>query len=283
MRAATMTRAPAAGGWLGRLCWAGVLSLALGGCAKQASLQVGLNHSDANEIVSLLTRYGIDASKTSSKEGVAVSVKADDIARATAAMQAAGLPRRGMSDLGTIFKKEGMISSPLEERVRYLHGLSEELGFTVQQFDRVIAARVHVVLPERIAPGQPIQPSSAAVFVKFKPPVDEDTLVPRIRNLVMASIPGLAGGSDGAPSKISVVLEPSDAAEPAIEWADVGPFRVQADSARGLTVTLSVLGVAVLLLLGALLAPSIKARLPARFKGALTRRRSAPATLEQSL
>lgn len=253
-------------------------ALLLAGCARQASLQAGLNHADANEIVTLLTRYGIDASKVVGKDGVAVSVDAKDIARATAAMQAAGLPRRGRADLGTIFKKEGMISSPLEERVRYLHGLSEELGFTVQQFDRVIAARVHVVLPERIAPGQPVQPSSAAVFVKYRPPIDEDALVPRIRNLVVGSIPGLATAAADGQSKVSVVLEPSDAAEPAIEWTDVGPFRVQAGSATGLELALGTLVVAVLSLLGMVLAPrlgKVLGPLAARLR---RRRRPAPAS-----
>ncbi|MYM98638.1 type III secretion system inner membrane ring lipoprotein SctJ [Duganella vulcania] len=221
------------------------LSALLSGCGNRANLQVGLNDADANEIVTLLTRYGIEAQKVATKDGVTLTVNADDIARATTAMQAAGLPRRALSDLGQIFKKDSMISTPLEERARYIHGLSAELESTLQQFDNVISARVHVVLPERIAPGEPVQPSSAAVFIKYHDTVDEDTLIPRIRQLVASSIPGLAGESGRA--KVSVVMAASVYTVPVIEWSNVGPFRVQAGSAMALSMTL--LGLALLMAL----------------------------------
>lgn len=222
----------------GRLALATVFFAALCACSERITLQSGLNDADANEIVALLNRNGIDAKKMTSKEGVLLSVKDNDISRASESMQAAGLPRRKSASLGSIFKKEGMISTPLEERIRYIHGLSAELENTLQQFDNVVTARVHVVLPERIAPGEPIQPSSAAVFVKYQPPFDEDTAVPRIRNLVASSIPGLSGEEGRA--KVSVVLVPLEALVKTIEWSMVGPFYVQAASATALSATLSV-------------------------------------------
>jgi type III secretion protein J len=214
------------------------LFFALAACSDTSNLQTGLNNTDANEIISVLNRHGIVAEKSITKEGVTLTVKTDDISRATEAMHAAGLPRRERANLGQVFKKEGMISTPLEERVRYIHGLSEELESTLHQFDNVIAARVHVVLPERIAPGEPIQPSSAAVFVKYRPPFDEDIIIPRIRNLVASSIPGL---SEDGQAKVSVVLAPSKIASNGIEWAQVGPFIVQEGSAGGLIATLTIL------------------------------------------
>lgn len=201
-------------------------------CSKDVDLQTGLKDADANEMVTVLSRHGIESQKRTTKEGVALSVKENDIARATEALNAAGLPRRSLSNLGQVFKKEGMISTPLEERVRYIAGLSAELEYTLQQFDHVVEARVHVVLPERVAPGEPIQPSSAAVFIKYAPPMDEDTVVPRVRNLVASSIPGLSG--EEGRSKVSVVLMPSEAAASSTEWTTVGPFRVTTESATGL-------------------------------------------------
>ena len=212
------------------------LAFVLCACSETVNLQTGLKDGDANEIVSLLSRNGIEAKKHATKEGVALLVKEADISRATDLMQAAGLPRQNLSNLGQVFKKEGMISTPLEERVRYIHGLSEELANTLRQFDRVVAARVHVVLPERIAPGEPIQPSSAAVFVKYRPPFDEDTVLPRIRQMVASSIPGLSG--DEGLSKVTVVLAATEDGEPHIEWGRVGPFSVQAGSVHSLMLTL---------------------------------------------
>lgn len=219
-------------------------------CSKTVDLQTGLNNSDANEIVTVLNRSGIEAQKRIAKDGVTLSVPETDISRATEAMQAAGLPRRSLSNLGQMFKKEGMISTPLEERVRYIYGLSSELEYTLEQFDHVVGARVHVVLPERIAPGEPIQPSSAAVFIKYRGNIDEDVMIPRVRSLVAGSIPGLSG--EDARSKISVVLVAAEATVAPVEWTTIGPFRVQRDSASTLTaclVSLLILGPLALLLL----------------------------------
>ncbi|OGB25905.1 MAG: EscJ/YscJ/HrcJ family type III secretion inner membrane ring protein [Burkholderiales bacterium RIFCSPLOWO2_02_FULL_57_36] len=220
---------------LTRLCLWCVVGV-LCACNNPVNLQTGLNDGDANEIVSILNRNGIEAAKLTSKNGVTLTVKDTDISRATDVMREAGLPRRSLSSLGQVFKKEGMISTPLEERVRYIHGLSQELENTLGQFDNVVAARVHVVLPERIAPGEPIQPSSAAVFVKYREPFDEDTSIPRIRHLVASSIPGLSG-EEGL-SKVSVVTTPTKSIRPSVEWTSVGPFYVQAGSANLLIGTL---------------------------------------------
>ena len=217
----------------------------LAACSERVDLQSGLKDAEANEIINVLNRQGIDASKRPTKEGVAIVVERLDISRATDALQAAGLPRRSLSNLGQVFKKEGMISTPLEERVRYIYGLSEELQYTLQQFDNVISARVHVVLPERIAPGEPIQPSSAAVFIKYHLPFDDDTAMPRIRHLVASSIPGLSG-EDGL-AKVSVVLVPSEVTATPVEWKNIGPFSVQKQSANLLMAVL--LGMALLTVL----------------------------------
>lgn len=222
-----------------------VLLLLLSACSRSVNLQAGLSDGDANEIVLVLNRKGISVEKQKSKEGVTLIVKEDDLSRATETMNEAGLPRRSLSNLGEVFKKQGMISTPMEERIRYIHGLSEELESTLQQFDHVISARVHVVLPERIAPGEPIQPSSAAVFVKYRAPLDEDMVMPRIRKLVASSIPGLSGEEGRA--KVSVVMMPGEAATAGIEWTTLGPFVVAVSSVRALGLTL--LGLVLLVLL----------------------------------
>ncbi|MPS30348.1 MAG: EscJ/YscJ/HrcJ family type III secretion inner membrane ring protein [Alcaligenaceae bacterium] len=214
-----------------------LLLMLLAACSKMVTLQAGLTDMDANEIVLALNRKGIQVDKQKSKEGVTLLVKDSELSRATETMNAAGLPRRSLSNLGEVFKKQGMISSPMEERVRYLHGLSAELESTMLQFDKVVVARVHVVLPERIAPGEPVQPSSAAVFIKYRPPLDEDVIVPRVRRLVASSIPGLS--SDDGRSKVSVVMTPGEPPVQGIEWTTLGPFRVAADSAAGLVLSMT--------------------------------------------
>jgi type III secretion protein J len=207
-----------------------VLLACLGACVSEVPLQTGLAETDANEMLTLLKRHGIAASKARAKDGVALSVREGQLARAAELLRSAGLPKRQLSDLGRVFKKEGMISTPLEERARYLHGLSQELEYTLSQIDGVVMARVHIVLPERVAPGEPIQPSSASVFLKHQGPFDEDLILPRVRRLVTTSIPGLVDESGNR--KLSVVMVPAQSIEsPQVEWQQVGPFMVEAGSA----------------------------------------------------
>lgn len=180
--------------------------MALAGCKGAIGFQTGLSDAEANEIIAVLQDDGISVQKQSGKAGIALSIDAQDMSRATALLASKGLPRRRQVRLGEVFKKEGLISSPMEERARYVYALSQELEHTLLQIDDVIVARVHVVLPEKIAPGEPMQPSSAAVFIKHGPGLDADLILPQLRRLVARSIPGL--GSH-AREKVSVVFVPS--------------------------------------------------------------------------
>lgn len=199
------------------------LALLLAGCDKPVVLNSGLSENDANDIISELSKYKISAEKQIAKEGVTVTVNADTIERSVQILNATGLPHKSRTNLGEVFQKSGIISSPLEERARYIYALSQELESTLSQIDGVVVARVSVVLPERVAPGEPVQPASAAVFVKYTPDLDPDSIEPRIRRLVAASIPGLAGKSD---NDLSIVFVPAEVYRDHIEMVTLGPFQL---------------------------------------------------------
>lgn len=166
------------------------LSLAVAGC--EVNLYSNLTEADANQMMAILMANGVDATKVSAgKEGFTVTVAKDDMLHAIALLEDNGLPREKGASLGKVFEKSGLMSTPFEERVRYIYALGEEVAQTLEQIDGVITARVHIVLPEAPQLGQPIRPSSAAVFVKHLPNVDLDFFVPRIRRLVSSSIEGL--------------------------------------------------------------------------------------------
>jgi type III secretion protein J len=166
------------------------LALMLTGC--QVNLYSNLTEADANQIMAVLMANGVDASKVAAgKEGFTVTVDKEDMLRAIALLEDIGLPREKGASLGKVFERSGIMSSPFEERVRYISALGEEVAHTLEQIDGVITARVHIVLPEAPQLGQPLRPSSAAVFVKHQPSVDLDFFVPRIRRLVSSSIEGL--------------------------------------------------------------------------------------------
>ncbi len=182
------------------------LLLLLTGCKEKMELHSQLSESDANEVIAALVEYHIPATKHTTKEGLSVLINEQDIAQAVQILNARGLPRKNRASLGEVFRKEGMISSPLEERARYVYALSQELEYTLSQIQGVIVARVHVVLPEKIAPGEPLQLSSAAVFIKHQQALDPDVVEPKVRRMVASSIPGLA---EAGGKNIAVVFMPA--------------------------------------------------------------------------
>lgn len=185
-----------------------LLSFGLAACGEQVELLSAVSEQEANEILSTLLSAGLDARKVPGKEGM-VSVVVEDgrVAEALKVMRVNGLPREQFARMGEVFRKEGLISSPLEERARYNFALSQELAETLSQIDGVITARVHLVLPDRSAgASEPLSPSSAAVFIKYKEVYDLESVVPQIKRLVTNSISHLSYDN------VSVVLVPSMAA-----------------------------------------------------------------------
>ena len=105
-------------------------ALILGGCGESVELHRQLSEQEANEVIAELADKQISAQKIPAKDGVVVRVRANDISRAVRTLEAVGLPKVARSTLGDIFRKEGVISTPLEERARYIYALSQELEAT---------------------------------------------------------------------------------------------------------------------------------------------------------
>ena len=210
------------------LKWLATLSLVLllTGCGDKTVLYSGLAENDANDIIAELNQHQIDADKVIEKAGISVSVDARNIERSVKILDSAGLPRKARTNLGEVFQKSGVISSPMEERARYIYALSQDVESTLAQIDGVVVARVHVVLPERLAPGEPIQPASASVFIKYHNNLDPDSIEPRIRQMVATSIPGLAGKSD---KDLAIVFVPAQTYEDRVEVVQMGPFQLSTE------------------------------------------------------
>ncbi len=182
----------------------------LAGCRTELFSQISEN--EANEMVALLLKHDIDAEKvTGKKETASVWVSQSDMGQAIQLLKENGYPKEKFSSLGTIFTKEGLISSPLEERARYVYAVSQELSETFSNLDGVLTARVHVVLPDPDNSGEIKNPSSASVFIKYTEGSNLQAYIPQIKLLVNNSIEGLDY------EKISVVLFPSH--KPSVELA----------------------------------------------------------------
>lgn len=180
-------------------------ALALAACGEQ-ELHRDLTEDGANQIVAALSEEGIGAHKAAEEEETwSVSVERGDFAEAVSILKAQGLPEEQFQSLGQIFQKEGFTSSPLEERARLNYGLSQELSQTIASIDGVVRARVHLNLPQPDPLTQDAAPSSASVFVKYRPGFDLERQTGAIKTLVANSIEGL--GYD----RVSVVMVPGAA------------------------------------------------------------------------
>ncbi len=151
-----------------------------------------VSESDANEAVAHLTQQGIVAQKSTGQKGLfSVLVDEADFAQSVNALATEGLPRDHYDSMGNIFKKEGVVSTPLEENARLIYALSQEVAGSIALISGVVAARVHVVLPTADAFGATSAPSSAAVFIKHRYGIPIENEVSRIKKLVENSIQGL--------------------------------------------------------------------------------------------
>jgi len=162
----------------------------LAGCKTELYSKV--SEQEANEMVAALSETGIRADKTSPDGKTwSVTVAESEIPAAIERLREQGLPRDRFHSLGDVFKKEGLVSSPSEERIRFIYAMSQELSNTLSQIDGVITARVHVVIPANDPLVEKMVPASASVFIKHRPELDTQAVTPAIKNLVYRSIEGL--------------------------------------------------------------------------------------------
>ena len=161
--------------------------------ACSVDLYTNLDEREANEMVATLLSKGIAANRVLQKDGkLTVTVDEDQFSQAVALLNAAGLPKERFATLGTVFKQEGLVASPVQERAQMIYALSEELSRTVSEIDGVLAARVHVVLPDNDPLQRNAIPASASVFIRHEADLDVNPLIPRIKTLVANSISGLS-------------------------------------------------------------------------------------------
>jgi type III secretion protein J len=165
--------------------------LLLVGCDR-VELYSNLEEQDANDMQAILLRQGIDCEKSIGKEQTfGLMVAKRQMAAAIEILKGYVFPKKKFTDMGTLFKKEGLVSSPEEDRIRFIYGLSQEVAATISQIDGVISARVHIVMPENDPLSEYFQPSSASVFIKYRQTIDIQQLIHPIKQLVVNSIEGL--------------------------------------------------------------------------------------------
>jgi len=237
-----------------------LLLLALAGC--KTDLYTKQTESDANDMVAALLESGVQVNKATPDAGKTwnIQVEQDDVVRSLTVLRSYGLPRERHVTLGEMFKKEGLISTPTEERVRFIYGVAQQLEATLSQIDGVVTARVHIVLPNNDPLAAAVKPASASVFIKYRESANLAGLVAGIKNMVARSVEGLSY------ENVTVTLVPGMPLSPAV---------AKAESDNVLWIALAAV-LALLAIAGGWLAWKRPAWLPAPL------RRKAPATAQSA-
>lgn len=226
------------------MAFAIVVSLSLTGCKEDLYTQ--LTERQANEMLSVLIQSGITSKKVSSGKGMfKLVVEETDLAASVSILDSSGLPGDSFSTMADLYKKEGLISSPMEERIRYMFALSQSIAETLTNIDGVLVARVHVALPESDKYSSNVRPTSASVFIKHRDDFMHDRAIPEIKRIVESSIEGLQ--YDRIAIFMSVAANNSPSNESTETLVEFGPLNISKDSI-GAAKTLFVILIAALFL-----------------------------------
>jgi type III secretion protein J len=212
----------------------------------------GAGESDANQIVVALERAHVDAAKEADPDAEGrfrIVVARDDVGRALAAMSAEGLPRPSPAGVLSSADKDALVPSRSSEHARLVAGLAGDLERTLEGVDGILAARVHLNLPEPDPFREATRKATASVLLEHRGP-NAPLPVSEVQRLLAGGVAGLA------PEDVAVVTvaKPAPARpDESVVFSHVGPIVVARTSARLLQATL----VALLVLVSALAAATL--------------------------
>mgnify|MGYP003685807937 FL=1 len=141
-----------------------LLAISLSACESTTLIVNNLDEKDANELIVFLSSHNIAAEKrlnptsgAASNAGVTwnISVSSAVKMKALSLLNMNGLPRRRGENLLSLFQKQGLVSSEMEEKIRYQAGLAEQIANTIRKIDGVLDADIQISFPQEDAlPGQ---------------------------------------------------------------------------------------------------------------------------------
>lgn len=165
------------------------------GCGdSQVAVLQGLDQNAANDVIVTLGANHIEAAKQVEKGGTyTILVASKNTTSALTTLYNNGLPNKPNTTLGDEFKKDGFISSPLEEQSRFIYALEAQISSMISLIDGVNNVSVQITLPQpddNMLQTDDVKPS-ASVLIKFKPEYHLEVYTSRIRQLVANAVPGL--------------------------------------------------------------------------------------------
>ena len=133
-------------------------------------------------------------------DGAIVTVPKEQVARLRMKLAESGLPKGGGVGYEIFDKSDALGATTFIQNINHLRALEGELARTIRSIDRVQAARVHLVLPERPLFSRDKVEASASIVLKVRGSL-EAAQVRSIRHLVATAVNGLK------PERVSVIDE----------------------------------------------------------------------------
>jgi flagellar M-ring protein FliF len=165
---------------------------------QMTTLFTDLNVDDSSAIIKDLERQAIPFELRN--DGAAIMVPKDKVTRLRMKLAEGGLPKGGGVGYEIFDKSDALGTTSFVQNINHLRALEGELARTIRAIDRIQAARVHLVLPERPLFSRETPEPSASIVVRVRGAL-EPQQIRAIRHLVASAVNGLK------PQRVSIVDE----------------------------------------------------------------------------
>lgn len=182
-------------------------------------LYTDLSFEDSAAIVSALESRNVPYEMRN--EGAAVLVPKSQVLRLRFQLAEQGLPSGGSIGYEIFDKTDTLGATSFVQNINHLRALEGELTRTIRAIDRVVSARVHLVIPERQLFRRERKEPSASIIVKSRGELD-GAQIRAIRHLVATAVEGLS------PQRVSIVDETGRLLASGVEGDTEGAIAINA-------------------------------------------------------
>jgi len=165
---------------------------------QMTTLFTDLSTEDSNGIIKDLERQAIAFELRN--DGAVIMVPKDKVTRLRMKLAEGGLPKGGGVGYEIFDKSDALGTTSFVQNINHLRALEGELARTIRAIDRIQAARVHLVLPERPLFARETPEPSASIVVRVRGAL-EPQQIRAIRHVVASAVNGLK------PQRVSIVDE----------------------------------------------------------------------------
>lgn len=165
---------------------------------QMTTLFTDLSTEDSSAIIKELERQAMPFELRN--DGAIIMVPKDKVTRLRMKLAEGGMPKGGGVGYEIFDKSDALGTTSFVQNINHLRALEGELARTIRAIDRVQAARVHLVLPEKPLFSRETPEPSASIVLRVRGAL-EPQQIRAIRHVVASAVNGLK------PQRVSIVDE----------------------------------------------------------------------------